>query len=97
MTKTLEMWKVFTAHTGKDSIVDYLIIGDILTTDLIDYIRSHMQIKTNRASYIQISEPEYYSYDIARILRPVYPTFAEFGGIWRFYGFCYQFETINRF
>lgn len=96
MTKTLEMWKTYD-RTGEKDISAYLHIGDILTADLIDYIKSHMQIKTNRASYIQISEPEYYSYDIARILRPVYPTFAECGGIWRFYGFCYQFETINRF
>lgn len=25
MTKTLEMWKVFASHIGKDSIVDYLL------------------------------------------------------------------------
>ncbi len=95
MTKTLEMWKAFD-QTGEKDISAYLHIGDIMSADLIDYIKNHTLLKTNRASYIQISEPEYYFYDIARILRPVYPTFAEYD-IWRFYGFCYQFETINRY
>lgn len=95
MTKTLEMWKAFDQTGGKD-ISAYLHIGDIISADLIDYIKNYTLLKTNRAGYIQISEPEHYFYDIARILRPAYPTFAECG-IWRFYGFCYQFETINRF
>lgn len=96
MTKTLEMWKQYNP-TGEKDISSYLYVGDTLAADLIDYIRNHMQMKTDRAGYIQIAKPEYYSYDLARILRPVYPTFAEYSGIWRFYGFCYQFETINRY
>lgn len=96
MTKTLEMWKLFN-RAEKKEISAYLHIGDTLSADLIDYIRNHMPLKTNRAGYIQISKPEYYFYDIATILRPVYPTLAECNSIWRFYGYCYQFETINRF
>ena len=97
MTRTLEMWKAFMERTDNKNITDYLIIGDVVTEDLIDYIRIHIPLETDKIDYLQLKEIQYYSYDISRALRPVYSTFAECGGIWKYYGACFRFETINRF
>ncbi len=37
MARTLEMWKIFMARTGNKNITDYLLVGDIVTEDLINY------------------------------------------------------------
>lgn len=97
MTRTLEMWKLFMERTSNKNVVDYLLVGDIVTEDLIDYIRNHMPLETNEIDYLQLKEIQYYSYDISRALRPVYPTFAAYGARWRYHENCYKWETVNRF
>lgn len=96
MTRTLEMWKLFMARTGNKNIVDYLIYGDKVTTDMISYIREHMPLETDKQNYVQVNDIQGYYYDLARALRPVFPTFAECNQQWRYYGVCYKFENTNR-
>jgi len=42
--KRLEMWTLFTDQTGRRNIAEYLIVGDMVTEDLITYIREHMPL-----------------------------------------------------
>lgn len=97
MPRTLEMWKLFMERTGNKNVVDHLLVGDLITEDLIDYIRDHMPLETDEIDYFQLRKIQYHSYDISRILRPVYITFAECDTQWRYYGDCYKWETVNRF
>lgn len=90
------MWKAYSKRTGK-KIADYLIVGDLIAEDLITHIRNHMPLETDKPKYLQLKEVQGYSYDLARALKAIYPTFAECDNIWRFYGFCFKWETINRF
>ena len=97
MTRTLEMWTSFTDHTGRRNIADYLIVGDMVTEDLITHIRNHMTLETDKPKYLQLEDVQGYSYDLARALKPIYPTFTAYGSQWRFHGACFKWETINRF
>ncbi len=94
--RTLKMWKMYMENTGKKSITDYFIHGDVADSGVIEYVRKDMPLETDRTDYLQIHDVQGYHYDLARALRPVYPTFAECGGQWRYYGCCCKFETINR-
>ena len=94
--KRLEMWKAYSERTGKESIADYLIVGDLIADSLIVHIRSHMPLETDKPQYLQLEEVQGYSYDLAKILKPVFLTFTECNGQWRFHGACYKWETINR-
>ena len=97
MTRTLAMWKAFMERTGNKNIVNHLLVGDLITEDLIDYIRNHMPLETDKIDYFQLKEISFYNYDISRALRPVYPTFVACNARWRYHGNCYKWETINRF
>ena len=97
MTRTLEMWKLFMERTGNKNISDYLLAGDIVTEDLIDYIRNHMPLETDKYDYLQLDEIQGYCYDLGLVLRPVHPTFAACNAQWRYYGNCYKWETINTY
>ncbi|MCM1224697.1 MAG: hypothetical protein NC548_60640 [Lachnospiraceae bacterium] len=94
--RTSAMWKAYAERTGEKDISSYLNVGDLIAEDLISYIRKHMPLETDKPNYLQLSEAQGYSYDLARVLQPVYPTFAECNSQWRFYGFCFRYETINR-
>lgn len=95
--KRLEMWTLFTDQTGRRNIAEYLIVGDMVTEDLIAYIREHMPLETDKPKYLQLKDVQGYSYNLARALSPLYPTFTAYGSQWRFHGACFKFETINRF
>ena len=97
MTRTLEMWKLFMERTGKKSIGDYLLVGNLVSEDLFDYIRNHMPLETDTPNYVQLDDVQGHCYDLGLVLRPVFPTFAEYDTQWRYYGNCYKWETINRF
>lgn len=97
MTRTLEMWRLFIERTGNKNVVDYLLVGDVVTEDLINYIRNHMPLETDKIDYLQLKEISFYTHDISRALRPVYPTFAACNTQWRYYGDCHKWESINRF
>lgn len=71
-------------------------VGDIVSADFITHIRKHMPLETDKPNYVQVNDVQGYYYDLVRALKPVYPTFAECGGQWRYYGVCHKWETINR-
>lgn len=95
--RTLAAWALYSERTGKKNIADYLIVGDLITEDLIAYIRNRMPLETDKPKYLQLEDVQGYSYDLARILKPIYPTFTECDSQWRFHGACFKWETINRF
>lgn len=95
--RTLEMWRIYIENTGKKNITDYFIRGDVVNDDVISFIRMDMPLETDKANYVQVNDVQGYCYDPARALRPIYPTFAECSGQWRYLGCCYKFETTNRF
>ena len=94
--KTLDDWCEFTDRTGKGSIYDYLNKGDIVSEDIVDNFMDMLPPRAMSYGYLQVGEPYNHVYDIDRRLRPTYMTFAKCDGIWRYYGNCFAYETIDR-
>ena len=95
--RTLAAWKLYSERTGEKEISNYLNVGDIISTDLAYSLMGVLSEGTPPVSYFQTAEPFSYSYDLGALLRPIFATFAECSGIWRYYGHCFQFESINRY
>lgn len=94
--KTLKGWNEFAEQTGKYSWNDYARIGDIVSEDVTDYFMNILPPRAMSYGYLQIGELYSHRYDIDRRLKPTYMTFAKCDGIWRYYGHCFAYETINR-
>ena len=56
MDRTLEAWKAFTGRTGRQTITDYFTYGNIVTADVISYIRAHMPLETDKPNYVQVND-----------------------------------------
>jgi len=95
-TRTLAAWELYSERTGGKDISNYLIAGDLVEEDLVIHIKNHMPLETDKPNYLQLEDVQGYSYDLARALKPAYPTFAECGGQWRYYGACVKWGAINR-
>ena len=95
MIKTLEQWYEFSERTGKESIYDFLVVGDIVDESIITYFTNILIPKAVSYNYLQIGEIHSYHYDISRRLRPCYMTFSKGNENWRFNGVCFEYETIN--
>ncbi len=96
-TRTLAAWELYSERTGEKDISSFLNVGDIVSSDLAYSLMDVQPESTPPVSYFQTAEPFGYFYDLGAVLRPIFATFAESGGIWRYYGHCFQFETINRY
>lgn len=94
--KTLKGWNEFAEQTGKYSWYEYAKIGDIVDETVVDHFMNVMPPRAMSYGYLQMGEPYSHRYDIDRRLKPTYMTFAKCDGIWRYYGHCFAFETINR-
>lgn len=94
--KSLEGWCEFTDRTGKGSIYDYLSKGDIVSEDIVDNFMDMLPPRAMSYGYLQVGEPYSHVYDIDHRLRPTYMTFAKCDGVWRYYGNCFVYETIDR-
>ena len=94
--KSLKGWCEFTDRTGKGSIYDYLNKGDVIAEDIVGYFIDLLPPKSMTLGYVQVGEAHSHVYDIDRRLRPTYMTFAKCDGIWRYYGNCFAYETIDR-
>ena len=95
--RTLAAWELYSERTGEKDISNYLNVGDITTADLVYSLMGKTSKDMPPISYFQTAEPFDYCYDLAKILRPIFPTFAECDGIWRYCGHCFQIETVNRY
>lgn len=95
--RTLAAWKLYSERTGEKDISNYLNVGDIISADLAYSIMGVLSEGTPLVSYFQTATPFAYSYDLGAVLRPIFATFAECSGKWRYCGHCFQFETINRY
>ena len=95
-TKTLKGWNEFAEQTGKYSWNDYASVGDVVSEDVVDHFMNIMPPRAMSYGYLQVGEPYSHVYDIDRRLRPTYMTFAKCDGVWRYYGHCFVYETINR-
>lgn len=94
--KTLSGWNEFADRTGKVSVNDYLNVGDIVSGDLVDFFLNIMPPRSSKSGYLQVGEPYDHVYDCSRALRPIYMTFAECDGQWRYYGNCFAWETVDK-
>ena len=94
--KTISGWCEFYDRTGKGSWSDYAEVGDIVDEAVVDNFMNILPPRTMSYGYLQVGEPHSHRYDLDRRLRPTYMTFAKANGIWRYYGHCFAYETINR-
>ena len=94
--KTLKGWNEFAEQTGKYSWSDYAKVGDIVDETVVDYFLNVMPPRAMSSNYLQMGEPFSHRYDIDRRLRATYMTFARSNNVWRYYGHCFSYETINR-
>lgn len=94
--KTLKGWCEFTDRTGKGSICNYLNKGDIVAEDIVDHFMNIMPPIAMSYGYLQVGEPYNHVFDVSGRLRPIFLTFAKCDGVWRYYGNCFAYETIDR-
>ena len=94
--KTLKGWCEFTDRTGKGSICHYLNKGDIVTEDIVDYFLNILPPRAISHCYLQVGEAHSHVFDVSGRLRPTFTTFAKCDGLWRYYGNCFAYETIDR-
>lgn len=95
--KTLAAWELYSERTGEKDISSFLNVGDVVSSDLVYSLMGVQPDGTPPVSYFQTIDPFDYRYDLGVILRPIFDTFTECGGIWRYCGHCFKFETINRY
>lgn len=94
--KTLSGWCEFYDRTGKGSWYDYAEVGSIVSEEVVDNFMNMLPPRTLSFGYLQVGEAYSHVYDIDRRLRPTYMTFARRNGVWRYYGNCFAYETIDR-
>ena len=94
--KTLKGWNEFAERTGNGSWDYYAKVGDVVSEDITDYFMDIMPPRVMSYGYLQVGEPYSHIYDLDRRLRPTFATFAKCDGVWRYYGHCFVYETINR-
>lgn len=94
--KTYDDWMEFTERTGRKSIYDYLRKGDVVDECLVQHFMNILPPRALSHRYLQTGEPFSHVYDIDRRLRPTFMTFAKCNGVWRFYGNCFSYETVDK-
>lgn len=94
--KTLDGWCEFSDRTGKESIYDYLNLGDIVSEDIVDNFMDMLPPRAMSFGYLQVGEAYDHIYDIEGRLRALYMTFAKYDGQWRYYGNCFEWETVDK-
>lgn len=94
--KDLKDWYEFSDRTGKESIYDYLHVGDIVAEDIVDNFINLLPPRAISHGFLQVGEPHSHAYDGARALKPTFMTFAKCDGHWRYYGNCFAWETVDR-
>ncbi len=70
--------------------------GDIVSDASIQQLRDTMKTEIQTGNYIQLSGAAGYSYTPDRHLEPLYRTFCECRGQWRYYGLCFKYETVDQ-
>lgn len=76
--------------------IENLSKGDILEPDFIHGLKGVMPTVTDTKHCLQLGEAADYAYTPGCRLKPLYHTFAEFKGEWRYYGCCFKNETIDK-
>ncbi len=94
--KTLKGWNEFAEQTGKYSWYDYARVGDIVDEVVVDYFMNLLPPRAMSSNYLQVGEAFSHRYDIDRRLKATFMTFARSNNVWRYYGCCFAYETINR-
>lgn len=95
--KTLKGWNEFAERTENGSWSDYARVGDVVSEEIVNYFTDILPPRIMSYGYLQVGEPHSHRYDLDRRLRPIFATFAKCDGVvWRYYGHCFAYETINR-
>ena len=94
--KTLDGFKLYSSITGRGDAAAYLSKGDIVSNELFKHLKHTMPLITDSRYCLQLGEPLDYAYTPGLHLKPLYMTFTEFKGAWRFHGLCFKNETIDK-
>lgn len=71
--------------------------GDIIvSSDLICHLKDTLPVVTEAKHYLQLGEAADYAFTLDRRLEPIYVTFTEFEGEWRYHGHCFKNGTIDQ-
>lgn len=94
--KTLDGFKYYSSITGNTDVTAYLNKSDTVSPDFIEYLKGSLPLITESKYCLQLGEPLDYSYTPDGHLEPLYMTFSEFKGVWRYLGLCFRNETIDQ-
>lgn len=94
--KTLDSFKLYSSITGNEDAAAYLSKGDVVSPDLVEHLKHTMTPITETKYCLQLGEPIDYAYTLDRRLEPLYMTFSDFKGIWRYHGLCFKNGTIDQ-
>lgn len=90
--KTLAGWR----DSGLRTIEEYLVVGDQVDVDMVDYFRNILPPRTDRHTLMQAGGEYNTAQDESGSWHPTYLTFETTGDGWRYAGLCYAGERENR-
>lgn len=94
--KTLDGFKLYSSITANGDAAAYLCKCDIVSQDLVEYLKRTMPLITESKCCLQFGGVIDYAYTLDRRLEPLYMTFSEFKGIWRYLGGCFKYGTLDQ-
>lgn len=94
--KTISGWCEFYDRTGKGSWSDYAEVGSVVAEDVIDNFLDILPPRSFDYGYLQVGEVYNHIEDENGKVKGLYMTFAKFNGEWKYCGYCFANETINR-
>lgn len=86
--KTFQQWTETNKHLDS-----FLIPGDEVDSEMVDYFRDTLPPRTMKSDLIQLGEPYEHFRDENRKLRGIYATLKRIGGKWIYAGLCFAGEN----
>jgi len=90
--KTLDGWR----KSGLPTVEDYILPGDEVDDDMVDYFRDILPPICDRSSLLQAGGTYSTEQDGTGRWRPTFITFSRSDTGWRYNGLCFPGETVNR-
>lgn len=92
--KTLDGFMYFSSITGNTDVTAYLNKSDIVSPDLIEYLKGNLPLITESKYFLQLGGAVDYSFTLDGHLEPLYMTFSK--GALRYLGCCFKNETTDQ-
>lgn len=94
--KTISGWCEFYDRTGKGSWSDYAEVGSVVAEEVVDNFMNALPPRSLSYGYLQMGEVYTHIEDEHGKVRGLYMTFVKDNGEWKYCGYCFPNETINR-